>query len=280
MSTKIAVAIIHGVGKQDKHFADGMKANVMERFAEYLPGNVRSPKEEIVIEPVYWAPVLQSQEDFLWKRVQQNVDLDFLAMRQLMIDFAADAIAYQPAPKERDVYDNIHEVFGKVLHGLAEKAGADAPLAVIAHSLGTIIASNYFYDLQTSHLRPLSQKLTAVLGNMPTPLEGGKTFARFYTMGSPLAMWSLRYPNFGTPVQLTFRDKEWINFLDADDIIAYPLENLNDEYKKAVTRDVPVNVGNWLSSWNPASHLGYWSDVDVRISIAESLSNLWKAVND
>src|SRR5450759_773235 len=145
MSTKIAVAIIHGVGKQDKHFADGMIADVMKRFAEHLP--VPSPKEEIVIEPVYWAPVLQSQEDFLWKKVQQHVDLDFLAMRQLMIDFAADAIAYQPAPKERDVYDSIHEVVAKVLHGLVEKAGPDAPLAVIAHSLGTIIASNYFYDL-------------------------------------------------------------------------------------------------------------------------------------
>jgi hypothetical protein len=92
-------------------------------------------------------------------------------------------------------------------------------------------------------------------------------------------MWSLRYPNFGTPIQLTSRDKEWLNFFDEDDIIAYSLKNLNDEYKKAVTRDLPVNVGKWLSSWNPASHLGYWSDDDVTIPIAESLANLWKAVN-
>jgi hypothetical protein len=182
MSTKIAVAVIHGVGKQDKHFADGLKSDLMKRFAERLDGTVPSPKEEIVIEPVYWAPMLQSQEDFLWKKVQRHVDLDFLALRQLMVDFAADAIAYQPAPKGRDVYDNIHEVIATVLRVLVEKAGPDAPLAVIAHSLGTIIASNYFNDLQTSHLRPLSQKLMAVLGNAPTLLEAGKTFARFYTM--------------------------------------------------------------------------------------------------
>jgi hypothetical protein len=279
MSTKIAVAVIHGVGKQDKHFADGMKSDLMKRFAEHLPGTVALPKEEIVIESVYWAPVLQTQEDFLWKKVQQDADLDFLAMRQLMIDFAADAIAYQPAPKERDVYDNIHEVVAKVLHGLAQKAGPDAPLAIIAHSLGTIIASNYFYDLQTSHYRPLSEKMKTVLGDTPTLLEEGKTFARFYTMGSPLAIWSLRYPNFGTPIQLTFRDKEWLNYFDEDDIIGYPLKNLNDEYEKAVARDVPINVGKWLSSWNPASHLGYWNDDDVTIPIAESLANLWKAVN-
>ena len=107
MSKKIAVAIIHGVGKQDKNFAEEMKVDLTDRFALQLPGTVLSPKEEIVIEPVYWAPVLQTQESFLWKKVQQDADLDFLALRQLMIDFAADAIAYQPAPKERDVYDNI-----------------------------------------------------------------------------------------------------------------------------------------------------------------------------
>ena len=80
-----------------------------------LPKSVPFPRSEIIIEPVYWAPVLQKRENDLWGRVQQGTDLDFLALRQLMIDFAADAIAYQPAPKERDVYDGVHEVVAKTL---------------------------------------------------------------------------------------------------------------------------------------------------------------------
>ncbi len=280
MSTKLAVAIIHGVGKQDEHFADGMKAELQQRFASQLPSAVSFPEAEIVIEPVYWAPVLQKKEDRLWERMKGAAHLDFLDLRQMMIDIAADAVAYQPAPNDRDVYDNIHHIVARALRRLAQKAGSDAPLAVIAHSLGTVIASNYFYDLQTAHRRPLSGKVRSVVGRTPSPLEAGKTFARLFTMGSPIAIWSLRYGNFGKPVRLTYRDKEWLNFFDEDDIIGYPLRTVNTLYKKSVTRDVPVNVGNLLTSWNPASHMGYWTDNDVTVPIAESLVKLWKTVND
>ena len=279
MSTKIAVAIIHGVGKQDEHFADGMKAELQQRFASQLPSAVLFPEAEIVIEPVYWAPVLQKKEDLLWAKMKGAADLDFLDLRQVMIDIAADAIAYQPAPNDRDVYDNIHGVVARSLRVLAQKAGSDAPLAVISHSLGTVIASNYFYDLQTARRRPLPAKVRTVTGKNPSSLEAGRTLARFFTMGSPIAIWSLRYGNFGAPVHLTYHDKEWLNFFDEDDIIGYPLRSLNASYRKNVTRDIPVNVGNVLTSWNPASHMGYWTDNDVTIPIVESLVKLWKAVN-
>ena len=54
---------------------------------------------------------------------------------------------------------------------------------------------------------------------------------------------------------------------------------LNKKYEKMVTMDKEINVGNILSSWNPASHMGYWEDSDVIIPIAESLSKLWLQVN-
>ena len=40
-------------------------------------------------------------------------------------------------------------------NALAQEAGPDAPLCVIAHSLGTIIASNYIYDLQVDPFKHL-----------------------------------------------------------------------------------------------------------------------------
>lgn len=286
MATKIAVAIIHGVGKQDSNFAEGIKQELIERFSSEIKDKVQNPEGQLVIEPVYWAPVLQTAEDELWKRVKQGGDLDFLALRQLIIDFAADAIAYQPAKDERDVYDNIHEIFAVGLQRLAQNAGANAPLAVIAHSLGSIIASNYFYDLQKPGQPHVPDKVKKIMGD--TVLERGESFALFYTLGSPIALWSLRYKDFGDPVQIPtpqlknhYPDLkgEWLNFFDEDDIIGYPLRLLNDQYKKIVTEDIPVNVGNWLSSWNPASHLGYWTDNDVTIPIAKSLARTWKLVN-
>ena len=43
----------------------------------------------------------------------------------------------------------------QTLAELAQEAGPDAPLCVIAHSLGTIIASNYLYDLQVDPVKHL-----------------------------------------------------------------------------------------------------------------------------
>jgi hypothetical protein len=158
---------------------------------------------------------------------------------------------------------------------------------VIAHSLGTIIASNYFYDLSQSR-RPgmVSKAVRAV--KRSTPLENGQTLTLLYTMASPLAVWSLRYKDFGLPItvpspHLTRHHPglagEWVNFYDPDDVIGYPLRPLNDGYESSVTRDVAVNVGGPLVSWNPMSHTAYWTDNDVTKPIARALAKLWRQVD-
>lgn len=152
--------------------------------------------------------------------------------------------------------------------------------------LGTVIASNYLYDLQKGYdflpepVREYHQK---------TPLEMGETLAFFYTLGSPIALWSLRYTDFGRPIEVPAPDLtrhypaingEWINFYDADDVIGFPLRSLNAAYRKVVKKDVPVNTGSFLISWTPLSHLEYWTDDGVLDPIARSLARAWKKIND
>ena len=40
MAQKIAVAVIHGVGRQEKNFADGIMAEVTERFSGLVGDSV------------------------------------------------------------------------------------------------------------------------------------------------------------------------------------------------------------------------------------------------
>ena len=286
MSQKIAVAIIHGVGKQDPNFADGMTQELKGRFAREMGTKLKDPASELAILPVYWAPVLQGAEEELWKRMKRAGELDFTTLRRFLVDFAADAIAYQPTPTDRWIYDGIHEKFAEILNGLATEAGQKAPLCVIAHSLGSVIASNYFYDLQHPERSLIARNVKKRIGN--TPLERGKTFALFYTLGSPIAIWSLRYDNFGVPIAVPSPELskyypnlkgEWVNFYDEDDVIGYPLKTLNEAYRKAIKADRQINAGGLLSSWNPASHLGYWTDNDVTKPIAQELVRTWRAVN-
>jgi hypothetical protein len=120
-------------------------------------------------------------------------------------------------------------------------------------------------------------------------MEEEKTHTSLYTMGSPIAVWSLRFPDFGVPIQFPSDNllpkyggtpKEWVNVYDEDDIIAYPLKCLNAAYEANVAEDIEVNVGNILTMWNPASHTGYWTDAAVIRRIAEGLTRTWRAVNN
>jgi len=286
MSQKIAIAIIHGVGKQDPQFADGMTQELKGRFAKELGQKIQDPASELAILPVYWAPAVQDAEEELWRRMKRGGEMDFTTLRRFLVDFAGDAIAYQPTPKDRRIYDGIHEKFAESLNRLAAEAGEKAPLCVIAHSLGSVITSNYFYDLQHPKRPLIAARVKKKIGD--TPLERGETFTLFYTLGSPIAMWSLRYPNFGVPIEVPspglskhYPDLagEWVNYYDEDDVIAYPLKTLNEAYRKAIKADREINAGGLLSSWNPVSHLGYWTDNDVTKPIARGLARTWRTVN-
>ena len=146
-----------------------------------------------------------------------------------------------------------------------------------------MIASNYIYDLQTNKIpNPVKNRM----GN--TFLDKGETLTLFYTLGSPIAIWSLRYPDFGVPVSIPSpaltnhypnTEGEWVNYYSKNDVLGYPLKTLNNDYNRYVKEDKNVRVGGFLSWWNPACHLKYWTDNDVIKPIAQSLVNVWLSVN-
>jgi hypothetical protein len=280
MTQKVAVAVLHGIGKQTSTFADKMMAEISTRCRETCG-------DDIVIRSVYWAPVMQQEEEKLWNRLLEGGLMDFVKLRRFLIDFMADALAYQPTPSDRSAYDGIHRVLAQTLRLLAQEAGEQAPLCVIAHSLGSVIASNYVYDLQVDPEKHIiSESVREAMGD--TPIERGETLALLYTLGSPIALWSLRYHEFGKPIQIPSPllqthypqlQGEWVNFYDADDVVGFPLKSLNDAYGAVVTKDCEINVGNIFGSWNPLSHLAYWMDHDVLDPIAKKLVDVWEAVN-
>ncbi len=277
MTQKIAVAVVHGIGNQAPEFADKLE-DELQHLCRGTCG------EDVVIKPVYWAPAMQKKEDLLWDRLVTGGPMGLRNVRRLAIDYVADALAYQPTADDRRTYDDIHVIYAQTLRALAEEAGEKAPLCIVSHSLGTVISSNYIYDLQKPRL--ISDQVRAEMAD--TPLERGETLNLLYTLGSPIALWSLRYRDFGKPISIPapqlmdhYPDLQsaWVNYYDKDDLIGFPLRDLNNAYSRAVNADIQVNVGGMLESWNPLSHLGYLSDNDVVRPIAESLINTWKTVN-
>ena len=327
MTKKLAVMFVHGVEIDDPHFADTATALLRREFARCSGVD---PDSALVVKSAFYAPVLDSTHDQLldkiggagatayfhrlsrWAtRTDAGAALPMMAlvlsalvrqlpwarpfhwptMRWVTVHYVGDAVAYQINSGEQVLYDAVHAVLAGTLGELAQEAGRDAPLCVIAHSLGTVVASNFLYDLQVGsgvygEPRSLLGRRTADrLGD--SPLERGETLGFLYTLGSPIALWAGRLPDCGTPLTVPHPRLahyhpnmvgEWINHLDRDDLVAAPLKQLNALYDKQVTEDRVVSVGPWWLGWTPLAHPFYWNDRRVIAPIAASLARAWHAL--
>lgn len=285
MTQKIGVIIIHGAGTPKEDFAVEMIEQISKGVGKRLSIDNADVEEMLAFEPVYWSSIFEREQKELWEKVQDKTDLNYHRLRQFVINFLGDAVAYQPTVIGNQNYDKVHSLVAKSIKNLREKVGPNAPLCVISHSLGTVVAGNYFYDLQYNreNIGPQTK------GNYDhTPIEQCETLTLFYTLGSPIALWTLRYIDYGSPITVPSKmiskrypnlQGEWLNFYDKDDVLAYPLKGINRAYKEAVTKDVAVNAGGFLTSWNPLSHNNYDSDDEVINPIVEGLVRIWKAIN-
>ncbi len=280
----VAVAMFHGIGSHPPTFA-----LPMARQLECRKSTSADSPAEIVCRSVLWGPVLQDEQDQMVRQINENGKLKWSGLRELVIDSLGDAISYHPSTNTRVQYDAVHLQVAEQLFALGETVGHDAILCVVAHSFGSVIASNYFYDWQrddratqptSSVSRELCERFAA------SPLTQGKTLAMFITLGSPLALWSLRQGDFDRPIDIpgpTFRsqypnfDGGWFNFYDPDDVLAYPLSGVSDAYATLVS-DIPVRVGSLLTGWNPLSHCQYWHNRSVIQYVSVAIKHLTRHI--
>lgn len=313
---KLAVMLVHGVESAGEQYAARAITLLREEFSRIagVPAD-----DALVFKPAFWAPVFeQGQEelsariggrgarwlleilDGLAARASQGSTLALLAaastaglrwlpglddahfptLRWLIVHYLGDAVAYHSGTDGTGHYEQVQAVLARSLHELAVEAGGDAPLVVLGHSLGSVVSSDFLYDLQSA--AGPSAPAAQALGD--TPLERGETFGWFYTLGSPLALWAQRHPDFGKPLTVPHpgfagrhpdQRGEWVNVYDPDDVIASPLRPLSDAWADAVHEDRRVFVGPWWLGWTPLAHPYYWNDRRVVTPIASQLAQAW-----
>lgn len=257
MNKKVGVLLVHGLGAVSDDFAHDTVQELRERIA----GRGLN-RDEIAWQSVYWNPLLSAKENRLWVDLCADNDLNWAKLRKFFINSFGTLTAYASAKERPDsLYQRIHGVVHESIKGLRANLGADRPLLVIAHSLGSVIMSNYIWDRQKGK----DEERYGV-----TPFERMETLAGMITLGSNIPMMTVALDEVAAiefpPTSLAedYRQKaKWLNLYDSDDVLGWPLKPLSPSYAKAVSEDIEVSVGNILTAWNPTNHAAYWTDDSV-----------------
>lgn len=258
MNKKLGVLFIHGMGDTQDDYAH----DAIHHLRERLSGR-GFDRDDVAYEVVYWAPVLSPRENQLWVDLSAQNDLNWTKLRKFFINGFGNTTAYQQGQCSRNnVYARIHSLVHQALLSLRSKLGGeDRPLVVLAHSLGSVFVSDYIWDRQHG-------KDNERYGG--SAFERMETLSGLITLGSSIPLFTLAhdpvacitFPPAGLPQNLRKRAK-WLNFYDADDILAWPLKPLSMNYAETVSEDIEVSAGNLLTAWNPANHAAYWTDEAV-----------------
>jgi hypothetical protein len=285
---KLGVVFIHGIGVSDPDWAkdlmqkvhDGTRAELANRLGSNQPQDL---SEVLETESVYWADILEKGQQELYKVLESRGEplkiegnllqklfrfLGNLVRRfqsKFVADFIADIIGYlEPRTKEL-----IHAKITAALTQLGARAGGSEErmeLTIVSHSLGTVASSDYVWDRTQGRDVPTREHFRAKW-----------MFTNFFTIGSPLAMFSLKYGGpsaFGKPVVVEHPRGRWVNVFDTDDPVGMPLKPLNREYQKAVLEDVRVDAGPYL-----VSHMAYFDNQGTIAIICRKLALDWLALN-
>ena len=271
MSKKLGILVIRGSGES------GFKKQ--EKFLEKIYKRLEKedfPSDQIHHEMVDWyGPLQVQQESVLDRMYAAKIKLRSRATRRLIITNIGDLITYGGKPNTKsNGYEDTHKLVHKSMLALKNELTENAPLIILAASMGTEIISNYIWDRQ--HVASPDP-----FGN--SPFERFETLTGLFTLGNnfPIfaaahdidAMEPTTFPS--PPLDPNLLAKaEWENYYDKNDSMGYPIKALNSKYAAASLTDIQINVGNLLTFWNLFSHFGYWRSRKLAKRITNYIKNL------
>ena len=274
MSKKLGILVIRGSGES------GFKKQ--EKFLGKIYKNLDKkgfPKDQIHHEMVDWyGPLQVQQETALDRMYAAKLKLRSKATRRLIITNFGDLITYGGKPNtQSNGYADTHKLVHQSMLALRNELEENAPLIILAASMGTEIISNFIWDRQHA--------------TDPDPF-GNSPFERFETL-TGLFMLGNNFPIFAAahdidamePITFPTPDMDpglsakavWENYYDKNDSMGYPIKALNPKYAAANVKDIQINVGNLLTFWNLLSHFGYWRSRKLAKRIAGYIEDVFSA---
>ena len=259
---EVALITLHGMGK--------VKTSYYSELEGMLKSRLKDKWTKVSFQNVEYASILQTPEDELWASMiaTPENELDGTKLRQFFLFGFGDAGSLEhSAQTDKYQYIAVQREIQKALdHALLDFDGDEKrPVIIIAQSLGCQVISNYLWDAQHG-INIFSESSADQSGK--ANFRSLKTLTNLVTTGCNIPLFIAGISDrkcFAKPNDFFV----WDNYYDSDDVLGWPLKQLGPTY--SIVRDHPINSGGLLSSWNLASHGGYWSDTNVVSSLADVL---------
>jgi len=276
MRKKIGILVIRGSGesgfkKQEKFLGKIYRILDKKGF----------PDDQIHHEMADWYGPLQVQQESALDRIYAaKIKLRSRATRRLIVTNIGDLITYGGKPNTKSSgYVDTHKLIHQSMLALKKELEENAPLIILAASMGTEIISNYIWDRQHA-------TAPDPLGN--SPFERFETLTGLFTFGNnfPIfaaahdidAMEPITFPSPSLAPDLLAKAL-WENYYDKNDSMGYPIKALNPKYAAANITDIQINVGNPLTFWNLLSHFGYWRSGKLAKRIAHYIKDVISVIS-
>ena len=279
MANNIAVLTLHGMGDTNKHYSDGL--------IKRLSRSLGSKWGHVHFGEIYYQNVFQDHQEKLFDRFKKNDDIDWLRVRRFLLYGFSDAAGFErKAAEPNSAYKQVQNIVLDEIDAAYDEIGGEGKVVIVAHSLGCHVISNYIWDAQC---KLASQGAWCDGGFEDSPPGSDldkfrrlKTLKYLYFSGCNIPIFIAGIPQ--AKIQsITSSSKgysfKWKNFYDPDDVLGWPLKNLNTRtgkhsFKTEVNEDNAINVGDWVTMWNPLSHNKYWKDKDFLTPLVNDLEKL------
>ena len=272
----LSIVVIHGIGDQPRAYYEPLAEQVKAEFAALSGMSIDAVEQTLRFRPVDWSGIGRQEQEDLLKRYypapgRKQTITDLYPLRQMLVTGFDDALLYLSPHWNKTIKNQLRQAIleeGQWLRGQYP----EGPLfiSIVAHSLGSVIAYDVCYDFfcEITHFSQGIQ-LSQQDALPPEILSLGLELSNLFTMGSPLAIWSLTH----NPAQTWYRDRPvavrqggvWDNFYSGWDPLSMPLSPIYP----ALARD---GILGDFRVWSGANaHSGYWTCRPVGQRIAGRL---------
>ena len=266
MSKAIAIITIHGMGDTNPNYYKSFEKKLRKYVGKALWD------ETVHLESVYYQGLLQANQEDYWEEIDDTYSLRWDFLRKFMLFAFSDAASIEHSLRNDLVlYKAVHQKIATAFDNSFEKLGDGLrPVIVVAQSLGCEQISNYIWDAMES------KRLFSTPGTGTPEQQEFRRLSTCYKLITTGCNIPLFRAGLNTP-QLFKRPNQnfnWQNYFDADDVLGYPIKNMSGSFDVDWISDIKVSVGGFLTGWNPASHIKYWTDKDVVKPIANEITRI------